>query len=67
MNLLCRKGGKGTSADGRVGLNHLRRGKGPARAALALVLDGRNGALLPPVHRLRQIPGGKVLDMDLDI
>ena len=56
FNLLCRKGGKAASADGRIGLNHLRGGKGPARATLALVLHVRNGALLPPVHRLGQIP-----------
>ena len=45
------------AGDGSVGLNDLSCGKGPAGAALSLVLDIGDGALLPPVHG-----GGKVLD-----
>ena len=40
-----------------VGLDHGGGAEGPAAAAGLLVLDGGDGALLPPVHRLGQLGG----------
>ena len=56
-DLLGGEGGELPSSDERIGLDYLGGGKGPAGAALSLVLDGRDGALLPPVHG-----GWQVLD-----
>jgi hypothetical protein len=59
-------GGEGRQAVGGeegVGLDHLGGGEGPAGAALSLVLDSGDGALLPPVNMLGEVLDGGHLEV----
>ena len=57
-HLLGREDGHVTAlGDLGVGLDHGGGAEGPAAAAGLLVLDGGDGALLPPVHGLGQLLG----------
>merc|ERR1719277_1207066 len=61
-HLLCGKLRQVSCGDRGVRFDHLGRAESPAAAALSLVLDLRDGALVPPVNGVGQLTAGLGLE-----